>query len=768
MPALRLLENVSRSGPNGLLAEVSDLGEPTGSLGDFRILREVGRGGMGVVYEAEQISLRRRVALKVLPFAATMDSRQLQRFQNEARAAASLEHPHIVPVFGVGCERSVHYYAMKFIDGQSLADVIRRLRIEEGMEDGKSRIENWGPRRESRYGEFKEDRDLDPCLREMGTGLPTPHQPRDTGLPEGQPNQAAPTIQDRQASRETVACQFPSSIFNPRSLNFYRQIAEWTNEAATALEYAHQMGIIHRDIKPSNLLIETTSLHSVRGRVDEGEGAYSSRLTHHSSLKLWITDFGLAKTASDVGLTMTGDLLGTLRYMSPEQALAKRALVDHRSDVYALGVTLYEALTLQPAYVGSDREELLQQIAAGEPPPPRRLLPSIPIELETISLKAMAREPEGRYQTAQEMANDLRRFLEGRPILARRPSLGERAVRWSRRHRTVLGASLAVLLLAFAGLLAALIILWNEQARTKAALKETMESKEEVQKQRQLAEANFDRALRGATEMLMKLDPPLGDAPHIDPALRKKIIDRGLSFFQAFIDEENPDPAERFQSSKAYEQIACVHCSQHDAADCRAAMEKSFALLERLTADFPDRDLYRRELIRERYLMGLFYKSLGHRRDAQEQYQCTVQLCRLTAELDVSAETMNTCSWILVDCPDETLRDAGLAVALAEKAVTADPEQAKYWNTLGIACYRKGDWTKARSSLEQSMNLSDGGNGYDWVFLAMTCQRLGDVEDAQVWRNKAVSWLEMQEGKPENMLRYRAEADALLGLVPGK
>jgi tetratricopeptide (TPR) repeat protein len=462
-------------------------------------------------------------------------------------------------------------------------------------------------------------------------------------------------------------------------------------------------------------------------------------------------------------MTATGGVVGTLRYMSPEQALGKRAVVDHRSDVYALGVTLYEALALQPAYAGTDREEVLRQIAAGEPQPPRRLEPAIPVELETVVLKAMAREPEGRYQTAQEMAGDLRRFLEGQPILARRPHWRERVVRWSRRHRRALAGTLAVLLLGFAGLLAALVVLWNEQARTKAALAEAKVNEQEAQTERRRAEANFDRALRGATDILTQLDPPAGDKPHIDPALRNKLIERGLRFFQGFIDEGNPDPAVRFQSSEAYQQIACVQCSLHNAGGCRAAMEKSFGLLESLMAEFPERDQYRRELLWQRYLMGLYYKSLGLRQEAREQYRHAVELCRLTADLDVSAATMNVGSWVLVDCPDETLRDPGLAVALAERAVARQPEQAGYWNTLGVARYRNGDWKEARTALEQSVARGDGGSAHDWFFLAQACQRLGDIERARAWRDKAVRWLDAQDAKPEDLLRYRAEADALLG-----
>ena len=180
-------------------------------------------------------------------------------------------------------------------------------------------------------------------------------------------------------------------------------------EAAEALEHAHQEGIIHRDIKPANLMVDAKG-------------------------NLWVTDFGLARLQSDSGLTISGDLLGTLRYMSPEQALGKRVLIDGRTDIYSLGVTLYELVTLQPAFDGRDRQELLRQIAEEEPRPPRKLNGSIPRELETIVLKAMTKEPESRYATAQELADDLRRFLEHKPIRARRPSVWEHVAKWVSAH----------------------------------------------------------------------------------------------------------------------------------------------------------------------------------------------------------------------------------------------------------------------------------------------------------------------------------------------
>src|SRR5262249_54582979 len=208
---------------------------------------------------------------------------------------------------------------------------------------------------------------------------------------------------------------------------YFRTVASLGVQAADALDHAHELGVVHRDIKPANLLVD------VRGH-------------------LWVTDFGLAHVLGDTKLTMTGDLVGTLRYMSPEQALAWPALVDHRTDIYSLGVTLYELLTLEPAFRGRDRQEVLRRIEREEPCPPRRLSPAIPVDLETIVLKAMAKEPPARDPTAQEPADDLRRFLEDRPIRARKPGLAQRTLRWARRHRPLVGAAAATLVVAVVAL----------------------------------------------------------------------------------------------------------------------------------------------------------------------------------------------------------------------------------------------------------------------------------------------------------------------------
>jgi serine/threonine protein kinase/WD40 repeat protein len=443
LPAMQVLAELGRSAAEGSLAETTsgrDRDPALGELGDYRILREVGRGGMGVVYEAEQISLNRRVALKVLPFAATLDAKQLQRFKNEAQAAACLHHTNIVPVFAVGCERGVHYYAMQFIDGQTLAVMIGELRQESGLEAA-DKASSTGP--------------AAALAAEMLSGRwapakPGPADPQPTGPhPPAPETPAAPAADAATRSAATV-----STEHSTKKPAFFRTVANLGVQAAEALEHAHALGVVHRDIKPANLLVDT------RGN-------------------LWITDFGLAHCQSQAGLTMTGDLVGTLRYMSPEQALAQRVIIDHRTDIYSLGATLYELLTLESVFAGRDRQELLRQIAFDEPRPPRRLNKAVPAELETIVQKAMEKNPADRYATAQELADDLERFLKDESIRAKRPSLLQRARKWARRHQpivwSVLIATVVVLLLAVGMLGLSYLRVHKAQQRTEEALEEKTE-----------------------------------------------------------------------------------------------------------------------------------------------------------------------------------------------------------------------------------------------------------------------------------------------------
>ncbi len=341
---VRLLSELAGEEPTGEYPVYSP--PPSNALGDFELRREIGRGGFAVVYEARQLSLGRRVAVKVLNPASRLDPRQLRRFEIEAHAAAALQHPNIVPVIAYGDEGGVPYLAMRLIEGWNLARVVRERR------------------------------------ERSGGGLPP------------------------------------------------REAAELARQAAEALDYAHRRDVLHRDVKPSNLLVDADQ-------------------------RLWVADFGLARVRGDSDLTASGDVLGTLRYLSPEQASGRRGVVDGRSDVYALGATLYELLTLRPVLDGDDRAEILVRILSEEPRFSRKLDAAIPLDLKTIALKALAKDPAERYAMAGEMAADLALFLADQPIRARPPTVAARAARWARRHWKAAAAAGLMVALSFIGVLAA-------------------------------------------------------------------------------------------------------------------------------------------------------------------------------------------------------------------------------------------------------------------------------------------------------------------------
>jgi serine/threonine protein kinase len=368
-PTLLLLEGAAKTcetvtgvlGPAGLAAGAI--------FGQYRIQRELGRGGMGIVYEAVHVLHEKRVALKVLPLQTPADARQLERFFREARIAAGLNHPNIVPVFDVGHVDNAAYFAMKYVEGHSLDRILRLMQ---------SRADPASP------PAF----DLTPQAYQV--------------LPEGVKAalHADPVSETAGRIRAGVPARFE---------DYLRWVANLGIQAAKGLAYAHEHKLIHRDIKPSNLLLDKQGV-------------------------LWIADFGLARRIEDPALTLSGMLIGTPRYMSPEQAEATKRPVDQRSDLYSLGATLYELLTCRPVFEGHTPQEVLLKILVREPAAPRRLNPAIPEALELVVMKAMAKQPEDRYQSARELADDLRRWLHTEPIKASRSGPWERAVRWCRRN----------------------------------------------------------------------------------------------------------------------------------------------------------------------------------------------------------------------------------------------------------------------------------------------------------------------------------------------
>jgi serine/threonine protein kinase/Flp pilus assembly protein TadD len=919
----------------GLEPEVVELGQ----LGDFRLLREIGRGGMGVVYEAEQVSLSRRVALKVLPFAAPLDSKQLQRFKNEAQAAAHLHHANIVPVFGVGCERGVHYYAMQFIEGLTLAAVIRELR------------ENV---------EFRRTND---------EGMPNSRMPKDQRRNHDESKEsdhlevsALARTGIRHSTLEIL------SSFGMGHSSFFRTAANLGLQAAEALEHAHELGIVHRDIKPANLLVDE------RGN-------------------LWITDFGLAHCQSQIGLTLSGDLVGTLRYMSPEQALGKRGLVDHRADVYSLGVTLHELLTLEPAFSGIDREEVLRQIAFEEPRPPRQRNKAIPRELETIVLKAIEKTPDGRYATAKELADDLRRFLEDKPIRASRPTLAQRAAKWSRRHRSVVWAGLLLLVTALIGSGVATLLIARQRDAADANY--------------QLAKENLDTAYEILNDYVVTAENRLTRGKELTPE-EHRLLEKMLAFYGRIAQENSRDPSVRLKTAKAFRRIASVQEILGQAKQALAAYQQALDISKKLSSEFPHDPEFKQDLaqnysslggvfetflysgrraevekahaealrIQEQlveefpanldYLhdLGLTHARLGYMRlyggateagagplaeaelhvrralaireqlvqakpkefiyrqqlggtlgnyadllmatgefqeaekivrrelelrrkladehpdaldardfladaymnvaqlrDCRGQFQEAAAALREELRIRKMNAAENPGMWLYLtivarshrrlgdalrrsgaqeesmaayndaiavckevigphpDCADayillgQALSRTGAkkeavaaweqvfqhgrdkaqaansvarafatsldlrlqnreeavhltqAVQLAQKAVDLVPESGWYWNTLGAACYRAGQWKDAVEALENSMQLRSGGDGADWFLLAMAHQQLDQWAEARMWYDRAVPWMDKYKPYDEELCGFRAEAAALLGMA---
>jgi serine/threonine protein kinase len=496
LPAIQALAAFEEPDASSTGRSPADLGDaPDRTLGDFRIRREVGRGGMGVVYEAEQISLGRRVALKVLPYASLLDARQLERFKNEARVAAGLHHTNIVPVYTVGSDRGVYYYAMQFIEGRDLADVVQQLRA--GSKEQGARSKEAEQQRSSGVDEQTTNYSTTPLLH--SNSLPQSAIRNSKSEIDTAPIAALPTLHSPSSSLSALS-----------SRERFRTVAEWIATAADALAYAHSLGVLHRDIKPANLLIDQWGT-------------------------IWISDFGLARIECDAGMTMTGDVLGTLRYMSPELALGDHASVNARTDIYALGVTLYELLTLQPAFNAADRRQLLRQINEEEPLAPRRIDPTIPADLETIVLKAMEKDAADRYSSAGELAADLRRYLEDRPVVARPPSIATRMRKWLWRHSTAVVATVGTLLLAVIGLSIGTLML-NAQKNE--------------------AEANLRLAAQAVDQLLAEMGREAGAYGQLPQA--ERILQQAAGFYEQLI-EKSDDPAILLRAATAHNHIGWLY-----------------------------------------------------------------------------------------------------------------------------------------------------------------------------------------------------------------
>lgn len=442
---------------------LSGAGQPSMNMpqriGEYDLVRELGRGGMGVVYEAIQASLGRRVALKVLASGVLATEKQVRRFRREASAAGRLHHTNIVPVFGVGESEGTHFYVMQLITGVSL------------------------------------ERIIDVMTKTASAG----------GVVESQ--------------------------LDPSDRAYWRSVARIGVQTADAIHYAHLNGVLHRDIKPANLLLDAAGT-------------------------VWVTDFGLAKLIEHDDVSKSGAASGTLRYMAPEQLSGD---TDPRSDIYSLGLTLFELLTLQPACDSKTFRGILDQKLHQSFSRPRDVNPDIPRDLETIVLKSLSPERSNRYETADQLGDDLRRFLEDRPILARRASVVEQVGRWCRRNRAV----------AFWSGLALLLLLMLPVALSFGYMRES--------RQRAKAEAHADIAVEAMDEVFQSLIPSYGFEPgritqssladdeieQIATATLSKekaeLLSKLIGFYDRLATESSDNPRLQLEAAKARHRVGDIH-----------------------------------------------------------------------------------------------------------------------------------------------------------------------------------------------------------------
>jgi len=463
-------------------ARSGDEREPQlGSFGEYELLEEIGRGGMGVVFRARHRNIKRIVALKVIRAKPIIPAKQarltveLERFKTEASITANLEHDHIVTVYDVGEHRGYAYYTMSFVDGPSLMDVV-----------------SGGP----------------------------------------------------------LDCQ---------------RAAAYVLSASRAVHEAHQAGILHRDIKPHNLML------------------------HRSTDRVLVADFGLAKLLeSGPELTKAGEVMGTPSYMSPEQAVDS-SKVSQTSDVYSLGATLYHLIAARPPFQAATPIETLRQVIQQTPVSPKSLNPEIDRDLQTICQKCLRKEPEKRYATCAELADDLQRYLEDRPILARPVGVPERVARWCRRNPLISAAvfsAAACLLLALGSLVYGYVTVTD-------ALDESLASHRESRK-------TIDYFFTQVSENVLL------DRPGMQP-LREDLLRHALEHYQRLLAQRSADQRTFTEFGMAHYRVGCICTELGMINDAASAFEKAMAIQQKLRIQRPEETDNIRKLARTLNAMGGLY-----------------------------------------------------------------------------------------------------------------------------------------------------------------
>jgi serine/threonine-protein kinase len=542
-------------------------------FGDYELLEEAARGGMGIVYKARQRSLNRVVALKVIRDGEWAAPQDVQRFRLEAEAVAQLDHPNIVPVYEVGERRlaadgpPVHYFSMKWIDGGTLAALLASGRWSAATRDGQ------------------------------------------------------------------------------------RAAARLLAQAARAVHYAHQRGILHRDLKPANILLQA-------------HGSQPAGLEQP-----YVTDFGLAKRVSvDDRLTQTGMAVGTPSYMAPEQAAPDKhrgSGLTMAADVYSLGAILYEMLTGRPPFRGQTMLDTLRAVLEREPERPRALTPALDRDLETICLKCLQKDPARRYASAAALADDLDRFLAGEPIQARPVGRAERLWRWCRRNPMLAATSLLAALALPAALVLLAVVAVNEarhaermgemtvevtnalgEARLKQAQAEQnfreaerqraeadkhrdeAESQrraaerhsEEAERQRQLEKESFRQAHAAVNQFYLKLADELERTPGLQP-LRKKLLEAGLGYYQNFLKQRHGDATLQRELADAQLDVARITSEIGPRTEAARAYRTALAIYEGLLDATPGDERLRLRAGSTCFNLALMLSITGRPQEAMSMHQ---------------------------------------------------------------------------------------------------------------------------------------------------
>ena len=548
-------------------------------IGDYRIVRELGRGGMGIVFEAVHESLGRRVAIKVMPNRKFDDPKYLERFRREAQAAANLHHTNIVSVFGIGQTGDHHYYVMEFVDGQSLSSILADLN---GMQEAQTKDEL------------------------NSETIPGQLLAKSTQIPEK-------SLVSHQANELQL-----NSLFEQPKQRF-RWAAQVGLQISEGLAYAHGLGTLHRDIKPSNLLVDR---HKI----------------------VWITDFGLVKNISNQTITKTGDIVGTPQYMSPESFEGE---YDERSETYCLGLTLYELITLKPAYENASTPELIRRITTSSPLAPRKVDPRVPRDLNRIVQKAISREPSYRYQSADEMGDDLRAFIEDRPISARKISMTENIVRWSIRNPLP-----ACLALSTAFMICLIAVVATISLRmTNHALLESQEKtylaehqnrlfrymKEKAEKTTNFTVDAFDEMFRGlvfrgdSTSKDFSLDG-FNNFEGVSNTITEsdaEFLDKMLKFFQGFAEKNKDNFKLQISTAKSIRRVANIYHLTGQFDEAVEAYEDSIESYNELRAASPDSVTMALELARTTNELGRAIELQGRsRRLPLERFEISEKILR--------------------------------------------------------------------------------------------------------------------------------------------